>query len=223
MTLPCERTIAVIRAKEFLCRLANVYLPGGIRGIRREVRQEALRILRHYPSAVDLTQADAFDRETAMAALETTSPPGFGSNRLITGEAPERQSPARECGGGEPLDVPQPDNGLAAGGRGHFPDTLSAASGRSQRNVVERLRQWVLKEWECNDPERLVGEAIDEIVSLRAMLTRQSDSAHRAVALMGKYAERYGFLLGGLEMVATGHTTAERVLQSAREKYPDEG
>jgi len=74
----------------------------------------------------------------------------------------------------------------------------------------------------CESGDILCGDAADEIISLRAMLTRQSDSAHRAVALMGKYAERYGFLLGGLEMVAAGHTTAEKVLQSAREKYPDE-
>jgi len=50
--------------------------------------------------------------------------------------------------------------------------------------------------------------------------TRQSEST-QAVHLMIDYATRYGFLLGGLEMVAAGHTTAEAVLARAREKYGD--
>ena len=32
-------------------RLASPYVEGGIKGIRREVRAEALRLLRHYPFA----------------------------------------------------------------------------------------------------------------------------------------------------------------------------
>jgi hypothetical protein len=69
--------------------------------------------------------------------------------------------------------------------------------------------------WDCHD-------AADEIVSLRVLLKRQSEAAHQAVTMMGRYAERYGFLLGGLEMVAIGHTTAERVLRCARDKYPED-
>ena len=49
------------------------------------------------------------------------SPPDSGSSRPINGEAPERQSPASDCGGGQPLDDTRPDNGEATGGRGHFP------------------------------------------------------------------------------------------------------
>ena len=64
-----------------------------------------------------------------------------------------------------------------------------------------------------------MDEAADEIDALRAMLTRQAESAHDAVRMMGDYAQRYGFLLGGLEMVADGHTTAEAVLEKAREKF----
>ena len=54
MTLPHERTRAVIRARDFLARLSSPYLPDGIKRIPSEVRQEARRLLRHYPSVVDL-------------------------------------------------------------------------------------------------------------------------------------------------------------------------
>jgi hypothetical protein len=89
-------------------------------------------------------------------------------------------------------------------------------------DVVGRINEW-LENDDIAYPSETLRAARDEIVALRAMLTRQSESAHRAATLMSKYAERYGFLLGGLEMVATGHATAEKVLQSAREKYEDEG
>ena len=49
MTLPEESDRAVARTREFLVRLASPYVEGGIKGIRREVRAEALRLLRHYP------------------------------------------------------------------------------------------------------------------------------------------------------------------------------
>lgn len=52
-----------------------------------------------------------------MTDHETTSPPGSSGGPI--NRSAERQSPARKCGGGEPLDVPQADNALAAGGRGH--------------------------------------------------------------------------------------------------------
>lgn len=64
MTLPNERTIAVLRAREFLVRLSNVYVEGGIKGIRSEVRQEARSILRHFPDGYELAHKDAFDRGT---------------------------------------------------------------------------------------------------------------------------------------------------------------
>ena len=51
MTLPEERNRAVAATREFLVRLASPYVEGGIQGIRREVRAEALRLLRHYPYA----------------------------------------------------------------------------------------------------------------------------------------------------------------------------
>ena len=67
MTLPYERTRAVLYAGDFLKRLASPY-NGGIKGIRKEVREEARRLLRHYPWAVDLwrvakTCPDVFDTQ----------------------------------------------------------------------------------------------------------------------------------------------------------------
>jgi hypothetical protein len=38
---------------------------------------------------------------------------------------------------------------------------------------------------------------------------------------MADNASRYGFLLGGLEMIAAGHTTADKVLAAATKKYGD--
>ena len=49
MTLPHESDRAVAATREFLVRLASPYVDGGIKKIRREVRAEALRLLRHYP------------------------------------------------------------------------------------------------------------------------------------------------------------------------------
>ena len=49
MTLPEQSDRAVAQTREFLVRLASPYVEGGIKGIRREVRAEASRLLRHYP------------------------------------------------------------------------------------------------------------------------------------------------------------------------------
>jgi hypothetical protein len=49
MTLPEQADRAVAATREFLVRLASPYVEGGIKGIRREVRAEALALLRHYP------------------------------------------------------------------------------------------------------------------------------------------------------------------------------
>ena len=70
MTLPSERTHAVIRAREFLLRLSNVYVPGGIKGIRSEVRQEARSILRPFPSGYELADKDSFDAAAVDAWYE---------------------------------------------------------------------------------------------------------------------------------------------------------
>jgi hypothetical protein len=49
MTLPEQSDRAVAATREFLVRLASPYGEGAIKGIRREVRAEALALLRHYP------------------------------------------------------------------------------------------------------------------------------------------------------------------------------
>ena len=63
MTLPAERTRAVLRARDFLLRLASPYVPGGIKRIPSEVRSEAMRILRHYPAGWSLVDPEAFDED----------------------------------------------------------------------------------------------------------------------------------------------------------------
>ncbi len=65
MTLPYERTRAVLSARDFLRRLSNAYQPDGIKGIRSEIRREARAILRHYPYWWDIGRADCWDEEEA--------------------------------------------------------------------------------------------------------------------------------------------------------------
>jgi len=43
--------------------------------------------------------------------------------------------------------------------------------------------------------------------------------SYQLVHLMTDYASRYGFLLGGLEMIAEGLATADAVLEAYRKKY----
>jgi hypothetical protein len=69
--------------------------------------------------------ADAMLRERerrkekdASFSYSTPSPP-VASTGPINRQAAS-QSPDEQCGGGEPLDVPQDDNSRAAGGRGQF-------------------------------------------------------------------------------------------------------
>ncbi len=50
-------------------------------------------------------------------------------------------------------------------------------------------------------------------------MSNDSQPSYELVHLMTDYASRYGYLLGGLEMVAAGHATAEAVLESFRTKY----
>lgn len=61
MTLPYERTRAVIRAREFLERLIMPPRAGGIVGVPGDVRREARWILRHYPQPFEVCRDDSFD------------------------------------------------------------------------------------------------------------------------------------------------------------------
>jgi len=68
MTLPDERTRAILSAREFLVKLSSPYLKDGFKKIPSAVRQEARMILRHFPNWVDLTTPEkALDAETAEA------------------------------------------------------------------------------------------------------------------------------------------------------------
>ncbi len=63
MTLPAERTSSVIRTQDFLLRLASPHQ--GIKRVPQAVREEARRLLRHYPHWFDLGRADSFDTDAA--------------------------------------------------------------------------------------------------------------------------------------------------------------
>ena len=71
MTLPYERTRSVINAREFLFRLSTPYIENGIKRIPAAVRDEARRLLRHYPSVVDLKYSESsFSAEEADKIME---------------------------------------------------------------------------------------------------------------------------------------------------------
>jgi hypothetical protein len=67
MTLPCERTRALIGVKQFLARLASAYAPGGIKNVPKVVREEARRLLRHYPTPMDVLLPEHWDQQTVDA------------------------------------------------------------------------------------------------------------------------------------------------------------
>lgn len=85
-------------------------------------------------------------------------------------------------------------------------------------DAVDRINKW-LEDDDVVDANATLHAARDEIVTLRAMLKRESESAIEAVRLLTDNASRYGYLLGGLEMVAAGHATADQVLAAAKAKY----
>lgn len=60
MTMPNERTRAVIRAREFLTKLCSPY-GGGYKRIPKDVREMARRVLRHFPHPGELGCAESFD------------------------------------------------------------------------------------------------------------------------------------------------------------------
>jgi len=62
MTVPAERTRAVVITRDFLHALA---CPSGIKRIPAAVRQQARSLLKHYPSWVDLGRDDVWDEDTA--------------------------------------------------------------------------------------------------------------------------------------------------------------
>lgn len=79
MTTPYERTRAVIHAVNFLTRLVSPYNENGIKKIPKDVRQEALRVLRHFPRPYDIYAAakaapDVFDEQEILRYDEEKKP-----------------------------------------------------------------------------------------------------------------------------------------------------
>lgn len=71
MTLPSERTRAVISAAQFLTRLISPYVEGGFKNVPAAVRTEARAILRHFPRPYELYGAakacpDVFDERVIL-------------------------------------------------------------------------------------------------------------------------------------------------------------
>lgn len=60
MTMPNERTRAFIRGRDFLSRLISPY-GDGIKKVPKAVREEARRVLRHFPGVHDLGNPASFD------------------------------------------------------------------------------------------------------------------------------------------------------------------
>lgn len=59
MTLPIERTNAVLRTEKFLLKLC---IPKESPRVPKEIRKEAARLLRHYPSQYNMRYiADSFE------------------------------------------------------------------------------------------------------------------------------------------------------------------
>jgi hypothetical protein len=75
MTLPHERTRAVFNTREFLLRLASPYGENAIKGVKKAVRQEALRLLRHYPFPHD-GMTPFWNMETGESKQDDRHPPG---------------------------------------------------------------------------------------------------------------------------------------------------
>lgn len=72
VTLPNQRTRAVLATRDFLVKVSSPY-GGGYKKIPTEVRQAARALLRHYPYGYDLVQQDSWDERTVeefMAAYE---------------------------------------------------------------------------------------------------------------------------------------------------------
>lgn len=61
MTMPNERTRAVIWAIDFLRRLGSSHVENSVKKIPSSVRKEARDIMRHFPYPHDLKYPDQFD------------------------------------------------------------------------------------------------------------------------------------------------------------------
>lgn len=57
MTLPYQRSAAVMSVREFLLNLASPYGPTGIKRVPKAVRSHARALLKHYPTAWEMSNA----------------------------------------------------------------------------------------------------------------------------------------------------------------------
>jgi len=74
MTLPYERTTAVTNTREFLVQLCV----GDIKRIPKDVRARARRLLKHYPSPLDLSMAAEGAPDVFMNSAEEWRERTFG-------------------------------------------------------------------------------------------------------------------------------------------------
>ena len=63
MTMPEERTRAVLQTREFLIELKND------KQFSEEIRDEARRLLRHYPTLADIRMAGTLEEQNAGTSL----------------------------------------------------------------------------------------------------------------------------------------------------------
>jgi hypothetical protein len=80
----------VAQTREFLVRLASPYVEGGIKGIRREVRAEALALLRHYPYVWLSQKCDCPEQDNAASRDILTDTPAAN-------DTPSESSVRIEC------------------------------------------------------------------------------------------------------------------------------
>lgn len=78
MTMPDERTRALISAHEFLTRLSSAYAKNGIKRVPADVRREARWLLKHFPRPYDIHAAakcapDVFDAQEILRYDEERS------------------------------------------------------------------------------------------------------------------------------------------------------
>ena len=111
-----------------------------------------------------LRERERLKEKDGSTSYSTTSPHGSGVGGTPA-SAPESQSPASERGGGEPPGVPQPDNGLATGGRGRF---LAAEERDAIANGASSLESEAMREWAGDSKSYMRRYA----ATLRAMLER---------------------------------------------------
>jgi hypothetical protein len=108
MTLPEQSDRAVAQTRQFLVRLASPYGEAGIKGIRREVRAEALRLLRHYPYAWNDEKRGVPDMSGAtdiVTRLRNWREVHLARLHLLMDEAADEMERLSSLG-----DCPEPDN-----------------------------------------------------------------------------------------------------------------